>query len=83
MKGRQRRAADRDRYEAKRDLTASKRREADVKANAAPAQGAVNDASARIHELRRSITTAEIGQRWDGSPERAEELRAVRYAVHE
>jgi hypothetical protein len=83
LKGRHRRAADRDHNQAQRDLTSSKQHEAEVKAVAAPAQNAVNDAIGRIHELRRSITTAEIGQRWDGSLERADELRSVLHAVDE
>lgn len=81
LKGRHRRAAEREHRDAQHELAAAKGHEATLQAAAAPARNAVHLAATRVGELRQEIRSIEAFQRWNPPAEQAGQLRAVRNAI--
>lgn len=83
LKGRHRRAADREHRDAQQELTEAKAHESALRDAAAPACIAVHDAASQVGDVREQIRSIELFQRYDGSPQRTHELRSVLRAVED
>jgi hypothetical protein len=81
LKGRHRRSAEREHRIAMVDLAAAKQREADGRLVARPATDVVNAAAGRDHEIRQSITFAQIVLQWTAGPEQVQQHRDHSAAV--
>lgn len=81
LKGRHRRAVDRAHRDAQQELTEAKAHESALREAAAPASNAIHESASQVDDLRQQIRSIELFQRYDGSPERAHELRSVLRAV--
>jgi hypothetical protein len=81
LKGRRRRAAEREHRDAHHELAGAKRHEVALQTAAAPARDAVHLAATRVGELRQDIRSIEAFQRWNSPAQQAEQLRAIRDAI--
>jgi conjugative relaxase-like TrwC/TraI family protein len=73
----ERRSAGREIESAKRDRSVAAAREEQARQAAAPARDAVNEAAAKVRDLRLSIEMTEILNKWGDTPGRAAELRQL------
>lgn len=83
LKGRRRRANDREHRDAQQELAVAKNHLAALEAAAAPARDGVNVAAKRVDEVRQEIRSIETFQRWSPRHEQIEQLRTARHAVDE
>jgi conjugative relaxase-like TrwC/TraI family protein len=83
LKGRHRRAADREHHVAELVLAAARQREAHARTVAEPATGARDTAARHAHDLRHQITTAHTVLDGTAAPDQLQTLRALGVALHD